>query len=155
MPTSRDHWVPVDDLSALARALLSEDLGGRDAVPRHVADRVTRQAGEWAANGFTEQTVRPWKDAPPAAAAYLATRGVNPAVLELPVDLLPGAPAVSLRSAIGSGRVPVERAYELLVLTGHHRPPPAAQPGPRSRPVIAPLIFSHPEPRQDRDRYAG
>jgi hypothetical protein len=150
MPASRDHrWVPVRELSPLARALLSEDLGGRDVVPRHVAGRAAAQADEWAAHGFTDQTVRPWKDAPPAAAAYLAARGVDPRVLDLPIDVYAGTAPVSLRSAICSGRMPVERAYELLVLTGQHQPPaatppqpPAATP-PQPRHAIAPVIFSH------------
>lgn len=144
MAASRDHrWVPVSELSALARSLLSDDLGGRDAVPRHVAARVAGQAEEWAAHGFTEQTIRPWRDVPPASAAYLSSRGVDPGVLALPVDVRPGTPPVSLGSAISSGRVPVERAYELLVLTGQHRPPAAREPRPRAR--IAPVIFSHGE----------
>jgi hypothetical protein len=139
-------WVPVDQLSTVARALLSDDLGGRDVVPRHVADRVTRQAIEWEEQGFTAETVRPWRDVPPAAAGYLVQRGVSPRVLDLPVDAIAGAAPVALRLAIESGRMPVERAYELLVLTGEHRPDQPAEdaaPGepqagqPRPAPVGA------------------
>jgi hypothetical protein len=145
MSTARDpRWVPVSELSALAQALLSDDLGGRDAVPRHVAERATAQAEEWAALGFTEQTVRPWRDAPPATAGYLAARGVDPGVLDLPIDVRAGSPPISLRSAIGAGRMTVERAYELLVLTGQHQPPAAAAPKPRH--AVAPVIFSHAPP---------
>jgi hypothetical protein len=116
------RWTPVDQLSALARALLSEDLGGREAVPRHVAERVRAEAEAWAEHGFTDQTVRPWLDLPPAAAAYLVQRAVDPRVLELPVQVArPGAP-VALRLAIASGLLAVERAYDLLVATGEHRP---------------------------------
>ena len=107
---------------------------------------------------------------PPAAAAYLARRGVDPRVLDLPAGVFPGAAPVPLRVAIASGRLPVEQAYELLVLTGEHTPPeqaasepaeaadsapsagdePAAestesapsQRRPAPRPV-APVIFSH------------
>jgi hypothetical protein len=139
-------WVPVDQLSALARALLSDDLGGRDVVPRHVADRVTRQAAEWEEQGFTAETVRPWRDVPPAAAGYLAQRGVPPRVLDLPVDAITGAPPVALRLAIESGRMPVERAYELLVLTGEHRP---------DRPAEAPDAPGQPRPAQVVARPAG
>jgi hypothetical protein len=150
MSTVRDpRWVPVSELSALARALLSDDLGGRDAVPRHVAGRATAQAAQWAALGFTEQTVRPWRDAPPQTAAYLAARGVDPGVLDLPIDVHPGSPSISLLSAIGAGRMTVERAYELLILTGQHQPPGAplstavpAPPAPRR--AVAPVVFSHP-----------
>jgi hypothetical protein len=107
--------------------LLSDDLGGRDVVPRHVADRVTRQAIEWEEQGFTAETVRPWRDVPPAAAGFLAQRGVSPRVLDLPVDAIAGSAPVALRLAIESGRMPVERAYELLVLTGEHRPDQPAE----------------------------
>jgi hypothetical protein len=149
--------VPVDQLSAVARALLSDDLGGRDVVPQHVADRVSAQAAEWVDEGFTEETVRPWKDAdvPPAAAAYLARRGVDPGVLDLPAGVFPGTAPVALRLAIASGRLPVERAYELLVITGEHTPPrqpdvpgstedrPAAPTGAATPRPVAPMIFSH------------
>lgn len=140
-------WVPVSELSTLARALLSDDLGGRDVVPRHVADRAAAQAEEWAAHGFTDQTVRPWREAAPADAAYLAARGVDPAVLDLPIVAYAGSAPVSLRMAIASGRLTVERAYELLVVTGQHRPAAGeAQPSTAPRP-IAPVVFSHaPEP---------
>jgi hypothetical protein len=148
--TGRTQWVPVEELSPLARALLSDDLGGRDVVPGHVADRVSAQATEWAAHGFTEQTVRPWQDLPPAAAAYLADRDVEPRVLDLPVEAFPGAAPVALRIAITAERIPVERAYELLVLTGEHRPKtwPTNDPPPRKQKLdkprpIAPVLFSH------------
>ncbi|SDY94927.1 hypothetical protein SAMN05444365_104275 [Micromonospora pattaloongensis] len=161
----RTRWVPVDELSAVARALLSEDLGGRDVVPQHVADRVSAQAAEWVEEGFTAETVRPWKDAdvPPAAAAYLARRGVEPRVLDLPAGVFPGAAPVALRLAIASGRLPVEQAYELLVITGEHTPPQqtgaetagAEQPprpvdAPVPRPV-APVLFSHAATDQPTD----
>lgn len=148
----RTRWVPVQELSPLARALLSDDLGGRDAVPGHVADRVTAQADEWLAHGFAADTVRPWQDLPPAAAAYLAERGVDPRVLDLPVDAFPGAPPVALRLAITAGRLPVERAYELLVLTGEHetpQPPPPTKPATNVAPPVAPLLFSHAAPEDD------
>ncbi|MFB9236906.1 hypothetical protein ACFFWC_15315 [Plantactinospora siamensis] len=114
-------------LPALARALLSEDLGGRDEVPRHVADRVSTEARRWAEHGFGAEDVRPWLDLPPDAAAYLAERGVSPRVLDLPVSLAPAPMALKL--AITSGRLPVERAYELLVATGEHRPAMAPASG--------------------------
>ncbi|PZM91307.1 MAG: hypothetical protein DIU79_12980 [Actinobacteria bacterium] len=125
----------------MARALLSDNLGGRDVVPKHVADRVTAQAEEWIEQGFTEETVRAWKDADvsPTAAGYLAERGVEPRVLELPMKIVPNADPVPLRVAIASGRLSVERAYELLVLTGEHVPPSeSSQPSPQAEGVPAP-----------------
>ncbi|MFV2020824.1 hypothetical protein [Micromonospora sp. LOL_023] len=146
----RTRWCPVSDLSPLARALLSDDLGGRDVVPQHVADRVKAEADEWASHGFTEHTVRPWRDLPPAAAGHLAGHQVDPRVLDLPVDLVAGSPPLPLRIAIVTGRLPADRAYELLVLTGEHVPrsKPGAAPDQQpaapgtSRPVI-PVTFSH------------
>jgi hypothetical protein len=160
-PGTRTRWFPVEQLSPLARALLNDDLGGRDVVPQHVADRVTAQATRWAEHGFTAKTVRPWRETIPAAASYLAERGVDPAVLDLPVNPLRGGGGLTLQTAIATGQMPVERAYELLVLTGHHTPPrpsgttdepsessdgPPMSPA-RPRPV-APVIFSHATPNQ-------
>lgn len=150
---ARTKWVPVEDLSPLARALLSDDLGGRDVVPAHVAQRVTAQAEEWSAHGFTAQTVKPWQDLPPAAAAYLAERGVEPRVLDLPIGVFANARPVALRLAITTGRMTAERAYELLVLTGEHVPPaprPAAQPAKPAAPrPVAPVLFSHAAPQEE------
>ncbi|MFY1631855.1 hypothetical protein ACN27F_01015 [Solwaraspora sp. WMMB335] len=149
---TRTRWSPVADLSPLARALLSDDLGGRDVVPRHVAARVTAEAEQWAGEGFTEQTVRPWRDLPPAAAGYLARNQVDPRVLDLPIDIVAGTPAVPLRIAIVTGRLPAERAYQLLVLTGEHTPPGSttSSTAPGSRPdrdtpprPVTPVLFSH------------
>ncbi|MFC7550597.1 hypothetical protein [Plantactinospora sp. GCM10030261] len=115
------RWVPVASLAPLARALLSDDLGGRAEVPRHVAQRVTDEADRWSAYGFsTADAVRAWSDVPPAAAAYLAERRVPPEVLDLPTTV--GRASVPLKLAIATGVLPVERAYELLVATGEHRP---------------------------------
>lgn len=146
----------------MARALLSDDLGGRDVVPGHVADRVSERAEEWLTHGFTVETVRPWQDLPPAAAAYLAERGVQPRVLDLPVDAFPGAAPVPLRIAISTERIPVERAYQLLVLTGEHQPtapppapPPPPPPPPSEKPPvrpIAPVLFSHARPEEENRR---
>ncbi|MEH1128075.1 hypothetical protein [Micromonospora sp. CPCC 206061] len=152
----RTKWVPVEELSPLARALLSEDLGGRDVVPAHVASRVTAQADEWSAHGFDAETLRPWQDMDPATAAYLVQRGVEPRVLDLPVAAFANAQPVPLRLAITTGRITVERAYELLVLTGEHqepRPPalqsPVTPAAPRTAepskpaPKVTPVLFSH------------
>jgi hypothetical protein len=159
---ARDRWVPVAELSPMARALLSDDLGGRDVVPGHVADRVAERADEWLAHGFTVETVRGWQDLPPAAAAYLSERGVQPRVLDLPVDAFPGAVApVPLRIAISTERIPVERAYQLLVLTGEHQPtapppapPPPPPPPPSEKPArpVAPVLFSHARPEEQHKR---
>lgn len=156
VPTPRNgsplRWVPVSSLTPLARALLSEDLGGREEVPPHVADRVSQEATRWAAHGFTTETVRPWLDLPPAAAAYLAERGVPPRVLDLPVEV--SRSPVTLTLAISSGLLPVERAYQLLVATGEHLIPTAQarrvpagewptavvpRPGSAAAPVPGPL----------------
>ena len=147
---SRTRWCPVGDLSPLARALLSDDLGGRDVVPQHVADRVNAEAEQWASQGFTAETVRPWADLPPAAAGYLAQQKVDPRVLDLPVDLVAGSPPVPLRVAIVTERLPAERAYQLLVLTGEHEPPAATGQEPASAPAatrpVVPVLFSHAQP---------
>ncbi|WP_173070300.1 hypothetical protein [Phytohabitans houttuyneae] len=74
----------MTELSPMARALLSDDLGGRDVVPGHVADRVAERAEEWITHGFTVETVRAWQDLPPAAAAYLAERGSSRGCLTCP-----------------------------------------------------------------------
>ena len=143
----------MEELSPLARALLSDDLGGRDVVPAHVASRVTAQADEWSAHGFDAETLRPWQDMDPATAAYLVERGVEPRVLDLPVAAFANAQPVPLRLAITTGRITVERAYELLVLTGEHQepkpaapaPPETPRPAPKTAPV-APVLFSHAPP---------
>jgi hypothetical protein len=128
------RWTAVDQLSELARCLLSEDLGGRDVVPAAVADRVTALAAQWADHGFTPQTVRPWADLTPACGAYLAGRGVDPAALEQLIDA--GAPAgpVTLRQAILTGQLDAEQAYE--VVSSRTTPTPTP-PGP------PPAVFSH------------
>ncbi|MFY1700080.1 MULTISPECIES: hypothetical protein [unclassified Solwaraspora] len=146
----RTRWCPVADLSPLARALLSDDLGGRDVVPQHVADRVSAQAEQWAGHGFTEHTVRPWRDLPPAAAGHLADRQVDPRVLDLPVEVVAGGPPVPLRVAIVTGRLPAERAYQLLVLTGEHVPmttaPTRVDTSAAAVRPVTPVIFSHAQP---------
>ncbi|MET7399421.1 hypothetical protein ABZS66_38655 [Dactylosporangium sp. NPDC005572] len=76
------RWVPIAGLTELARALLGERRGDRDVIPAHVGDRVTALAKQWAAHGFTPETVHPWVDLGPAAAALLAARGISPAALQ-------------------------------------------------------------------------
>ncbi|MDG4766116.1 hypothetical protein O7632_18695 [Solwaraspora sp. WMMD406] len=149
--TSRTRWCPLTELSPLARALLSDDLGGRDVVPSHVAERVSAEAEQWASHGFTEDTVRPWRDLPPAAAGHLASQQVDPRVLDLPVAVVAGTPPVPLRIAIVTGRLPAERAYQLLVLTGEHTPagqergdqPPAMATRTAPARPVTPVLFSH------------
>ncbi|GFJ85315.1 hypothetical protein Phou_094950 [Phytohabitans houttuyneae] len=83
-------------------------------------------------------------------------------MLDLPVDAFPGAAPVPLRIAISTERIPVERAYQLLVLTGEHQPaapppapPPPPPPPPTERPAarpVAPVLFSHARPEEDDRR---
>ena len=132
------RWVPVKQLSGLARALLSEQLGDDDVVPEHVARRATALAGEWSAHGFTHDTVRPWADLPPAAAAYLAGRGVDPAVLDEPVELSPAQVApITFRRAIASGKLTVEHAVNLLAGVDPGEPDVVTAPATRTRAVPA------------------
>jgi hypothetical protein len=157
------RWVPVSQLSPLARALLSDDLGGRDVVPERVADRVTGLATEWAASGFTTDTVRPWVDLPPATARSLASGGVDPAALDLPVRISPTTAPVTLRQALVAGLLSPDQVHDRLapgVRGRGKRPAPAAPPvtNPTATPAAtpsdtpaaqpetpaAPALFSHP-----------
>src|SRR4051794_32412552 len=76
------RWVPIAELPELARALLGDGRGDRDVIPEHVSDRVTRLAEQWAAHGFTAETVGPWKDLDPVAAARLRAGGASPSALQ-------------------------------------------------------------------------
>ncbi|WP_433611421.1 hypothetical protein ACQP2P_44220 [Dactylosporangium sp. CA-139114] len=74
--------MPIAGLTELARALLGDRRGDRDVIPEHVSDRVNALAKQWAAHGFTAETVRPWKDLDPAAAARLHAHGASPSALQ-------------------------------------------------------------------------
>jgi hypothetical protein len=151
------RWVPVDQLPEIARSLLSEDLGGRDVVPDRVADRVTALARQWADHGFTDETMRPWAELPPASAAYLKARGVDPTTLDQTINIAAVAKPLTLRQAIASGQLPAEQVYDLLVATGKHRDrgqPLGHADGPAQRnapatPRPAPALFSHPTVERD------
>lgn len=106
------RWVPVSKLSPLAYALLGES--SADDVPRHVADRVTKLAKVWAEHGFTHETVRPWKDLPPAVADQLSARGVNPVSLDLEVTIPPADEPTTLRRALAADLLSVEDACDQL-----------------------------------------
>jgi hypothetical protein len=150
-------WTPVDQLSELARALLSDDLGDRDAVPAHVADRVTALAAQWVEHGFTAQTVGPWAELTPACAAYLAGRGVPPHALDQLVDVGGSAGPLTVRTALSTGRLTDEQAYDLLAgsadaASSRQTPrapvvsttdPPAPDGAARARMAPAPAVFSH------------
>ena len=120
------RWTPVDQLSELARALLSDDLGGREAVPRHVAERVRAEAGAWAGHGFTAETVRPWLDLPPAAAAYLVERAVDPRGARAAG---PGGPARCSRRPPAGHRVRAARRGTGVRPAGGDRGTPASRRG--------------------------
>lgn len=159
-------WTPVDALSELARALLSDDLGDRDAVPAHVADRVTALAAQWADHGFTAQTVRAWVDLSPACAAYLAGKEVPPHALDQVVHVDGSAGPLTVRAALSTGRLTAEQAYD--VLAGNAATAPSTQPpqGPDAstpespapdgtapaRTPPAPAVFSHAKPEHTGDR---
>jgi hypothetical protein len=112
-------------------------------------------------HGFTPTTARPWADLTPACAAYLAGRGVDPAVLDKPINTAARKP-ITLRWALSSGQLAAEQAYDLLVATGTHRPPAQPQPAPDDTtpdspgapPRPAPAVFSHPtEDPGDTERH--
>lgn len=155
-------WVPVGRLSELARALLSDDLGGRDAVPAHVADRVTALAAQWADHGFTARTARPWADLTPACAAYLAGRKVPPHALDQLVEVGGSTGPLTVRAALSTGRLTPEQAYDVLAgSTGaapsEQTPPaPADPPAPdgaeQARAAPPPVVFSHPGTGHGGDR---
>lgn len=117
-------WVPISQLSPLARALLG-DLGDRDVVPGHVADRVTALARQWAASGFTDRTVHLWEDLQPADAALLNNRGVDPALLDRPV----GRSATTFRRAIAAGKLSAADAADRLMKAAGEEAPGAAPKG--------------------------
>ena len=139
------RWTAVDQLSELARCLLSEDLGGRDVVPAAVADRVTALAAQWAEHGFTPQTVRPWAELTPACGAYLAGRGVDPAALDQLIDAGSSAGPITLRQAILTGHLDAEQAYDAVSSRAagtrtSSTPTPTPTPTPTGPP---PAVFSH------------
>ncbi|MGI5176493.1 hypothetical protein ACQEVZ_09200 [Dactylosporangium sp. CA-152071] len=144
-------WVPIAELTDLARALLGERPSGRDVVPMAVAERISRLAAQWASAGFTAATVRPWVDLQPAAAAVLAKAGATPEALDRQVVTVSGA-AMTLWRAVCSGAMPAADAAAALRPAGG-APAPAAAPSAAPAPVgveaparakIAPALFSHP-----------
>jgi hypothetical protein len=134
------RWVPVSKLSPLAYALLAET--SADDVPRHVADRVTKLAALWEKHGFTHETVRPWKDLPPAVADELSARGVNPSSLDLEVTLQPADEPTTLRRALAADLISVEEACKRLDAAKPTAAP--AQPPPSNGRPAGPSLFSHP-----------
>jgi hypothetical protein len=103
------RWVPITELTELARALLGERPSGRDVVPIQVAERISRLAAQWATHGFTAATVRPWVDLPPAAAAVLAAAGATPEALDRHV-VTTGGTTTTLWRAVSSGALSAEEA---------------------------------------------
>ena len=103
------RWVPITELTALARALLGERPSGRDVVPAQVAERISRLAAQWATHGFTSSTVRPWVDLQPAAAAVLAAAGATPEALDRHVVTTAGT-TTTLWRAVSAGAMSAEDA---------------------------------------------
>jgi hypothetical protein len=140
------RWVPVSKLSPLAYALLGES--SADDVPRHVADRVTKLAKVWAEHGFTHETVRPWKDLPPAIADQLSARGVNPASLDLEVTIPPADEPTTLRRALAADLLSAEDACEQLDAAKASAQAAArtdAEPAASTNGhPVTPSLFSHP-----------
>ncbi len=103
------RWVPITELTDLARALLGERPSGRDVVPLQVAERISRLAAQWATHGFTAATVRPWVDLQPAAAAVLTAAGATPEALDRHV-VTTGGTTTTLWRAVSSGAMSAEDA---------------------------------------------
>ncbi|MET7419035.1 hypothetical protein [Dactylosporangium sp. NPDC005555] len=118
----------ITELTELARALLGERPSGRDVVPAQVAERISRLAAQWAANGFTAATVRPWVDLSPPSAAVLAKAGTTPEALERHVITTAGT-TTTLWRAVAAGTMSAEEAVAALA--------PAAAPAPASASAVA------------------
>ncbi|MEV0128679.1 hypothetical protein AB0H83_09445 [Dactylosporangium sp. NPDC050688] len=116
------RWVPITELTELARALLGERPSGRDVVPAQVAERISHLAAQWAAHGFTAATVGPWTDLRPAAAAVLAATGATPQSLERHVVTVAGT-TTTLWRAVCTGAMSAEDAAAACK-------PAAAKPAP-------------------------
>ncbi|MET7398367.1 hypothetical protein ABZS66_33255 [Dactylosporangium sp. NPDC005572] len=149
------RWVPIAGLTELARALLGERRGDRDVIPARVGDRVTALAKQWAAHGFTPETVHPWMDLEPAAAALLAARGISPASLQQHI-VATQAGNTSLWRAVASGALSAADAVNQLDAAS---PPVPTAVAPAPSPVVpvvsamapAPAVFSHPVAAPDPD----
>ncbi|WP_432981928.1 hypothetical protein [Dactylosporangium sp. CA-233914] len=144
--------MPIAGLTELARALLGDRIGDRDVIPEHVRDRVTALAGQWAAHGFTAETVRAWKDLDPAAAARLHAHGISPAALQQHTVVTP-AGSTSLWQAVTSGALSAAEAVNHLQAAGSPEPTarPSAPSPAVSTPRPAPAVFSHPVAALDPD----
>jgi hypothetical protein len=139
------HWVPIAGLTELARALLGDRRGDRDVIPEHVGDRVTALAKQWAAHGFTAETVSAWKDLDPAVAARLHAHGITPAALQQHL-VTSRTGSISLWRAVASGALSAAEAIKELQPAGPPEPA-AGRSGPApavSAPRPAPAVFSHP-----------
>ncbi|WP_426512945.1 hypothetical protein ACPPVO_21240 [Dactylosporangium sp. McL0621] len=144
------NWVPIAGLTELGRALLGDRRGDRDVIPEHVRDRVTALAEQWAAHGFTAETVHAWKDLNPAAAAHLKAHGISPAALQRHTVVTPTG-RLTLWQAVNSGALSAAEAVNELQAAGP--PEPAARPSTPApaAPRPAPALFSHPEAALDPD----
>jgi hypothetical protein len=146
---STADWVSVTELSDLARALLGELRHGRDVIPTHVRDRITALADQWAALGFTAETVRDWSELEPDQAALLTSHGVTPEALRRQ-PFATSAGATDLWQALETGAISAQEALDRLPRTAT-TPGPAAPEPASAAPRPAPAVFSHPfvEPEVD------
>ncbi|MFI6134043.1 hypothetical protein [Micromonospora sp. NPDC051141] len=148
--------VSVRELPGLVRALLPEHLQGRERISLSEAQQWREEAGRWAREGFDDRSVRRWlgTELGPRDAGYLASRRVNPDVLDklIPVPVTVMAAGYAMASLmLVSRRLPVEAVYDLLVRAGHHKPVVEpelvlARPvtAPVTRPAAPPVVFSNP-----------
>jgi hypothetical protein len=142
-PDQPVRWVPIKDLPPLACVFLGDDLGGREVVPAHVADRVTALSAEWENEGFTEQTVQPWIGLPAPLAGALVRLGVAPAMLDVQVTDLPGgivagSGPMTVRQAVIAGLLSAEQVAGLVAQA------PEGSPGETGPAQVVPAVFSHP-----------
>lgn len=147
------NWVPIAELTDLAQALLGEGRGDRDVIPAHVRDRIVALAEQWAACGFTAETVGPWADLDPAAASLLVAAGFTPDALQRHVVAVRGG-ETSLWSALVSGALSAQEVVDRFQPPGMSDPTAAvpATPSAGSAPRPAPAVFSHPvDPLQPDD----
>jgi len=143
-------------MGALARLMLPEELRERRWIWPDQAGQANAVAVRWARAGFDDRSVLVWLPTGlnPADAGYLASRGVEPAVLGKLVPVLYDVAvtgAATVQMLLRSGRLAVATVFEALVRAGLHvlRPEPdlvlAQGSAPQvDRPAAPVVVFSHP-----------